>query len=51
MEKIILHKDGTTMTAKMWALVKDKAERGLTMKQVDIPEVGDNDVKIKIKKI
>ncbi|MBQ5802005.1 MAG: L-threonine 3-dehydrogenase [Clostridia bacterium] len=38
------------MTAKMWALVKDKAERGLTMKLVDIPEVGDNDVKIAIKK-
>ena len=38
------------MTAKMWALVKDKAEKGLTMKRVEIPEVGDNDVKIKIHK-
>lgn len=35
---------------KMWALVKDKAERGLTFKQVEIPAVGDNDVKIKIMK-
>ena len=34
----------------MWALVKDKPEKGLTMKRVEIPEVGDNDVKIKIKK-
>ena len=34
----------------MWALVKDKPEKGLTMKKVEIPAVGDNDVKIKIKK-
>ena len=34
----------------MWALVKDQAAEGLTMKKVEIPEVGDNDVKIKIKK-
>lgn len=34
----------------MWALVKDKAEKGLTFKQVEIPTVGDNDVKIKIHK-
>ena len=34
----------------MWALVKDKPEEGLTLKRVEIPEVGDNDVKIKIKK-
>lgn len=34
----------------MWALVKDKPEKGLTMKRVEIPTVGDNDVKIKIKK-
>lgn len=34
----------------MWALVKDKAEKGLTMKRVEIPTVGDNDVKIKIHK-
>ena len=35
---------------KMWALVKDKPEAGLTMKLVDIPEVGPDDVKIKIHK-
>lgn len=34
----------------MWALVKEKAEEGLWMKQVPIPEVGPNDVKIKIRK-
>ena len=34
----------------MWALVKDKPEVGLTMKRVEIPQVGDNDVKIKIHK-
>ena len=34
----------------MWALVKDKPEEGLWMKQVPIPEVGYNDVKIKILK-
>ena len=33
----------------MWALVKDKPEVGLTMKRVEIPQVGDNDVKIKIR--
>lgn len=38
------------MAEKMWALVKDKAEEGLTWKQVEIPTVGDNDVKIKIHK-
>ncbi len=37
-------------TGTMWALVKDKAEKGLTFKQVEIPEVGENDVKIKIHK-
>lgn len=37
-------------TATMWALVKDKPERGLTMKRVAIPTVGPNDVKIKIHK-
>ena len=36
--------------ATMWALVKDKPERGLTMKRVEIPSVGPNDVKIKIHK-
>ncbi len=35
---------------KMWALVKDKAEVGIWMKRVEIPEVGPNDVKIKIHK-
>lgn len=34
----------------MWALVKEKAEKGLWMKQVPVPEVKENDVKIKIKK-
>lgn len=34
----------------MWALVKDRPERGLTMKRVEIPAVGDNDVMIKIHK-
>lgn len=34
----------------MWALVKDKPEEGLWMKRVPIPEVGPNDVKIKIHK-
>ena len=34
----------------MWALVKERPEEGLVMKQVPIPEVGYNDVKIKIKK-
>ncbi|MBQ9048628.1 MAG: L-threonine 3-dehydrogenase [Solobacterium sp.] len=35
---------------KMWALVKDAPEEGLAMKRVPIPEVGTNDVKIKILK-
>ncbi|MBA4701246.1 MAG: L-threonine 3-dehydrogenase [Ruminococcus sp.] len=34
----------------MWALVKDKPEEGLWKKRVPIPEVGPNDVKIKIHK-
>ena len=34
----------------MWALVKEKPEVGLWMKRVPIPEVGPNDVKIKITK-
>ena len=34
----------------MWALVKEKPEAGLWMKRVPIPEVGPNDVKIKIHK-
>ena len=37
-------------TGTMWALVKDKPEQGQTMKRVDIPSVGPNDVKIKIHK-
>lgn len=36
------------MNEMMWALVKDKADVGLTLKQVPIPEIGKNDVKIKI---
>ncbi len=35
---------------KMIALVKEKPEVGLWMKEVPIPEIGINDVKIKIKK-
>ena len=34
----------------MWALVKEKPEEGLWMKRVPIPELGPNDVKIKIHK-
>lgn len=34
----------------MWALVKEKAEKGLWAKRVPVPEVGPNDVKIKIHK-
>ncbi|MBR1758317.1 MAG: L-threonine 3-dehydrogenase [Lachnospiraceae bacterium] len=34
----------------MWALVKEKPERGLWMRQVPIPEVGPSDVMIKIHK-
>ena len=33
---------------KMWALVKESAAPGLALKRVEIPEVGTNDVKIKI---
>ncbi|MCY1633423.1 L-threonine 3-dehydrogenase [Marinifilum sp. D737] len=36
--------------AKMKALVKSKPEKGLWMEEVDIPEVGVNDVLVKIKK-
>ena len=36
---------------KMWALVKESAAPGLALKRVEIPEVGTNDVKIKIHKI
>lgn len=38
------------MQKTMWALVKDKPEVGLTMKRVNIPEVGHGEVKIKIHK-
>ena len=34
----------------MWALVKEKPEVGLWMRRVPVPELGPNDVKIKIKK-
>ncbi|MCZ4695962.1 L-threonine 3-dehydrogenase [Ancylomarina euxinus] len=36
--------------AKMKALVKSKAEKGLWMEEVDVPKVGINDVLVKIKK-
>lgn len=47
--------DGKTFSGEkapgmMWALVKEKAKEGIWTKQVPIPEVGPNDVKIKIKK-
>ena len=38
------------MQNTMWALVKDRPEEGLTMKRVEIPEVGHGEVKIKIHK-
>jgi len=38
------------MSNKMWAIVKESAAVGLTMKQVDIPTVGAGQVKIKIRK-
>ncbi|MCK5171396.1 MAG: alcohol dehydrogenase catalytic domain-containing protein, partial [Bacteroidales bacterium] len=34
----------------MKALVKSKPEKGLWMEEVDIPEVGVNDILIKVKK-
>ena len=34
----------------MWALVKEKPQEGLWLKRVLVPEVGPNDVKIKIRK-
>lgn len=34
----------------MWALVKEKPEEGLWLRRVPVPEVGPNDVKIKIHK-
>lgn len=34
----------------MWALVKERPEKGLWLKQVEIPKVGKNEVKIKILK-
>lgn len=37
-------------TGTMWALVKDQPAKGLTMKRVEIPAVGENDVMIKIHK-
>ena len=38
------------MSKTMYALVKSKAGVGLTLERVPIPEVGPNDVKIKIHK-
>lgn len=40
----------TVKDGLMWALVKEKADVGLSMKRVPVPEVGSNDVKIKIRK-
>ncbi|MCR5794448.1 MAG: L-threonine 3-dehydrogenase [Solobacterium sp.] len=37
------HSDGM-----MWALVKEKRERGIWMRRVPVPKVGTNDVKIRI---
>ena len=37
-------------TGTMWALVKDQPAKGLSMKRVEIPTVGENDVMIKIHK-
>lgn len=34
----------------MWALVKERPEEGLWMRQAEVPKVGPNDVKIKIHK-
>ncbi len=41
---------GMEQKQKMWALVKDKPEKGLSFIEVDVPKVSQNDVKIKIKK-
>ncbi len=38
----------TQQDGKMWALIKEKRDVGLWMRRVPIPEVGTNDVKIKI---
>ena len=38
------------MEKMMWALVKEKAEKGLWLKRVPVPVTGKNDVKIKIHK-
>ncbi|MGO4660201.1 alcohol dehydrogenase catalytic domain-containing protein, partial [Ensifer sp. 2YAB10] len=38
------------MTNMMKALVKSKAEVGLWMERVPVPEIGPNDVLIKVKK-
>ena len=32
------------MEKMMWALVKEKAEKGLWLKRVPVPETGKNDV-------
>ncbi len=41
---------GIDIMKKMKALVKSRAEKGLWMEEVDVPEVGNNDVLIKIHK-
>ena len=38
------------MAEKMYALVKTAREKGLTLKEVDVPQTGINDVKIKVLK-
>ncbi len=47
---VIFSVEGVIMQNTMCALVKDKPEEGLTMKRVEIPEVGHGEVKIKIHK-
>jgi threonine 3-dehydrogenase len=45
-----LKKRGYCIMEKMIALVKERPERGLWMREVPVPECGKNDVKIKIRK-
>ena len=39
------------MSKKMLALVKERPEPGLWMREADVPEVGPDDVLIKIKRL
>ena len=45
-----MKKRGYCIMEKMIALVKERPERGLWMREVPVPECGKNDVKIKIRK-